>query len=126
MTDPVLSAEIAELADLALVHSVLVEVFDAAAVLQRHPLDDTAATRMQRALDERVPPAKRALTRLQTQQPPPGSVTRGPAALRLVLPSLTGALVPVPVAVRREDRWTRGAVHRAKTSAGGRCGAGDR
>ena len=84
MTDPVLSAELAELADLALVHSVLVEVFDAAAVLQRHPLDDTAATRMQRALDERVPPAKRALTRLQTQQPLPGSVTRGPAALRLV------------------------------------------
>jgi len=84
MTDPVLSAEIAELADLALVHSVRVEVLAAAAVLQQHPLDDTATTRMQRALDERVPPAKLALTRLQTQQPLPGSVTRGSAALRSV------------------------------------------
>jgi len=84
MTDPVLSAEIAELADLALVHSVLIEVLDAAAVLQQHPLDDTATTRMQRALDERVLPAQLALTRLRTQQPLPGSVTRGPAVLRSV------------------------------------------
>lgn len=84
MTNPALSAEIAELADLALVHSVLVEVLDAAAVLQQHPLDDTATTRMQRALGEQLPPAKRALDRLQAQRPLPGSVTRGPAGLRSV------------------------------------------
>lgn len=84
MTDPVLSAEIAELVDLALVHSVRVEVLTAAAVLQQHPLDGPAATLMQRALEERVPSAQLALRRLQDQQPLPGSVTRGPAGLRSV------------------------------------------
>lgn len=88
MVDPTLSAEGAELADVALVHSVRLEVVAAAAGLQEWPLDDAAAVRMRQALTDRVPSARQALSRLQSQSPLPGGVVLGtPRGLR-PLPSL--------------------------------------
>lgn len=70
-------AELAELADLALIHSTRLEVLAAAAWLQECPLDEVASTRMQRTLAERVPPAQQALGRLRAQSPLPGVVSSG-------------------------------------------------